>query len=173
LPETGLQPPTGLCLAKTLADYEIDNIAATLPPAFCYNSGHVNLVLLWFGGLFRLFRNRRDLLFENFVLRQQLAVLKRRGPRPSLSIFDKLFWIAVRRFWPKWKQALIVVTPETVVRLAPGRFSGVLEVDLESQEANWAKTDSEGSSRVDLPDRGRESDLGSTADSWRASHAGF
>jgi len=75
-----------------------------------------NLVLLWFGGLFRLFRSHRDLLFENFVLRQQLAVLKRRGPRPSLSIFDKLFWIAVRRFWSNWKQALIVVTPETVVR---------------------------------------------------------
>jgi hypothetical protein len=69
-----------------------------------------SLLLLWFGALFRLFRGRRDLVFENFVLRQQLAVLKRRRPRPSLSIFDNLFWIAVRRFWSKWKQALIVVT---------------------------------------------------------------
>jgi putative transposase len=75
-----------------------------------------NMFLLWLGALFRLFRGRRDLVFENFVLRQQLAVLKRRRPRPSLSIFDKLFWIAVCRLWSKWKQALIVVTPETVVR---------------------------------------------------------
>jgi putative transposase len=75
-----------------------------------------NIALLWFGALFRLFRSRRDLVFENFVLRQQLAVLKRRRPRPILSILDKLFWVAVRRFWSKWKQALIVVTPETVVR---------------------------------------------------------
>src|SRR5487761_478316 len=75
-----------------------------------------NLLLLCLGALFRLFRSRRDLVFENFVLRQQLAVLKRRRLRPSLSIFDKLFWIAVRRFWSQWKQSLIVVTPETVIR---------------------------------------------------------
>jgi putative transposase len=75
-----------------------------------------NVLLLWFGALGRLFRSRRDLVFENFVLRQQLAVLKRRYPRPSLNLFDKLFWVAMHRFWSKWKQALIVVTPETVVR---------------------------------------------------------
>jgi putative transposase len=75
-----------------------------------------SLFLLWFGALFRFFRSHRDLAFENFVLRRQLAVLKRRRRRPTLSIFDKLVWIAVRRFWSKWKQSLIVVTPETVVR---------------------------------------------------------
>ena len=32
------------------------------------------------------------------------------------SVVDKLFWITVRRLWPKWKQAPIVVTPETVAR---------------------------------------------------------
>jgi putative transposase len=53
---------------------------------------------------------------ENLVLRQQLAVLKRRHPRPSLGLFDKLFWVVVRRFWSEWRQALIIVTPETVVR---------------------------------------------------------
>jgi hypothetical protein len=47
-----------------------------------------SVFLFWFGALFRLFRSRRDLVFENFVLRQQLAVLKRRRPRPSLSICD-------------------------------------------------------------------------------------
>jgi putative transposase len=75
-----------------------------------------NLFLLLFSALVRLFRSRRDIVFENLVLRQQLAVLKRGRPRPSLSIFDKLFWIAVPRFWPKWKHALIIVTLETVVR---------------------------------------------------------
>jgi len=75
-----------------------------------------NVFLFWFGALARLFRSRRDLVVENFVLRQQLAVLKRRHPRPSLNLFDKLFWVAMHRFWSKWTQALIVVTPETVVR---------------------------------------------------------
>jgi putative transposase len=76
----------------------------------------LNIFLLWFGALFRLFPNCRDLVLENFVLRHQLGVLKRRRPRPSLSIFDKLFWVAISRFWSGWKQALIIVTPETVVR---------------------------------------------------------
>ncbi len=28
----------------------------------------------------------------------------------------RLFWVALRRFWPKWRQVLVVVRPETVVR---------------------------------------------------------
>ena len=49
-------------------------------------------------------------------LRQQVSVLKRRHPRPRLAVLDRLFWLLVRRFWSQWKQALLVVTPETVVR---------------------------------------------------------
>ena len=48
-----------------------------------------------FVSFLRLFRRRRSLLLENLVLlQQQLAVLKRRRPRPRLSAFDKLFWIS-------------------------------------------------------------------------------
>jgi predicted amidophosphoribosyltransferase len=71
---------------------------------------------LLFGAVLRLFCNRRTLLLENLVLRQQLAALKRRHPRPRLAVFDKLFWVLARRFWSEWKQALIIVVPETVVR---------------------------------------------------------
>src|SRR6476620_11225591 len=71
---------------------------------------------LCLGTLVRLLRARRSLLLENLALRQQLAVLKRRHPRPRLGLLDKLFWVAVRRFWSGWQQSLIVVTPETVVR---------------------------------------------------------
>jgi putative transposase len=68
------------------------------------------------GSFLRLCRGRRRLLLENLVLRQQLATLKRRHRRARLDLVDKLFWVAVRRFWSGWKQALIIVTPETVVR---------------------------------------------------------
>jgi len=71
---------------------------------------------LCLGTLVRLLRTRRGLLLENLALRQQLAVLKRRHPRPRLDLLDKLFWIAVRRSWSGWQQSLLVVTPETVVR---------------------------------------------------------
>jgi putative transposase len=62
------------------------------------------------------FRARRSLLLENLVLRQQLAVFKRKHPRPRLGVIDKLVWVLARRFWSGWKQALVIVTPETVVR---------------------------------------------------------
>ena len=68
------------------------------------------------GAFLRLFRPRRILLLENLALRQQLAVFKRRHPRPQLAAFDKLFWVLARRFWSGWKRALVMVSPETVVR---------------------------------------------------------
>lgn len=64
----------------------------------------------------RLFRSRQDLLFENLALRQQLQVLVRKRPRRRLSLSDKLFWVAISRFWSGWKRALLIVQPETVVR---------------------------------------------------------
>src|SRR5260370_932167 len=69
-----------------------------------------------------LLRARRSLLLENLALRQQLAVLKRRHPRPRLDLLDKLFWVASRRFWSRWQHYLIAVTPETVVRWHRWRF---------------------------------------------------
>ena len=65
--------------------------------------------------LVRLFREGRSLLLENLALRQQLVTLKRRNPRPSLGLFDKLFWVIARRVWSAWKQSLLIVTPESVV----------------------------------------------------------
>jgi len=41
--------------------------------------GLFNLSFLLFGALVDLFRSRGNLVFENFVLRQQLAMLKRRS----------------------------------------------------------------------------------------------
>src|SRR5262252_1410564 len=71
---------------------------------------------LSFGTLVRLFRSHHSLVLENLALRQQLVVLKRRHPRPRLILFDRFFWLLLRRCWSGWKQTLLVVTPETVVR---------------------------------------------------------
>ena len=38
---------------------------------------------------------RAELVLENLVLRQQLAVLRRRVPRPKLRLLDRLFWVAL------------------------------------------------------------------------------
>lgn len=53
---------------------------------------------------------------ENFALRQQLAVLLRRRPRPRLAWSDRIFWIALSRAWSRWREALLIVKPDTVVR---------------------------------------------------------
>ena len=74
------------------------------------------LFRLWFGAVLRIFHTRRRLMLENLALRQQLTVLKRRHPKPRLGPFDKLFWVMARRFCSKWKDALLLVSPETVVR---------------------------------------------------------
>jgi putative transposase len=71
---------------------------------------------LWCGAIVRTFRSRRRLMLENLALRQQLTVLKRKHPRPKLGPLDKLFWIVALRFWPRWKETLFLVFPETVVR---------------------------------------------------------
>ena len=74
------------------------------------------LLRLMFILLARSVRSRRDLLLENLALRQQLAVLKRRTPHPRFAASEKLFWVMLKRFWPRWQQALILVQPNTVIR---------------------------------------------------------
>jgi transposase InsO family protein len=71
---------------------------------------------VWLGLTVRFFRSRRALLIENLALRQQLTVLKRKHPRPKLTATDRLFWLVARHLWSSWKEALILVSPETVVR---------------------------------------------------------
>ncbi len=59
---------------------------------------------------------QRSLAIENLVLRQQLAVLKHRHPRPRLTDADRLFWVVLSRIWAGWRGSLHIVQPETVVR---------------------------------------------------------
>ncbi len=74
------------------------------------------LLKLLAASVVRLVYSRKELLLENLALRQQLATLQRRRPKPRLSALDKMLWVMARRFWSGWKQALVLVTPETVVR---------------------------------------------------------
>jgi len=46
---------------------------------------------------------KAQLVVENLALRQQLIVLKRGMPRPSLRRQDRLFWVLLRRLWPAWR----------------------------------------------------------------------
>jgi hypothetical protein len=57
---------------------------------------------------------RRDLLLETLALRHQLAVLARSNRRFRVS--DRWLWLILRRTWPRWRDALVLVQPTTVER---------------------------------------------------------
>ena len=59
---------------------------------------------------------------ENLALRHQLAVYKKTVNRPKLLSSDRLFWIALSRMWAGWRQALVIVSPDTVQRWQRRRF---------------------------------------------------
>jgi len=59
--------------------------------------------------------SRRDLALENIALRQQLMVLRRQTAKVRLREGDRLFWVWLRRVWPGWRGALVLVQPATVV----------------------------------------------------------
>jgi putative transposase len=73
------------------------------------------LLLAFLVAVRALFRTRTDAALEVLALRQQVAVLKRKRPRPPLTICDRLFWTTLRRLWPGWSDVLLIVKPETVI----------------------------------------------------------
>jgi transposase InsO family protein len=76
----------------------------------------LELLRLLLGVLPSALRSHRDLVFENLLLRHQLAVAARPKRRPRLRTWDKLLWLVGRRLCADWRGHLVLVTPETVVR---------------------------------------------------------
>ena len=72
-------------------------------------------ILALFAAARVFFRSRHDNALDILALRQQVAVLKRKRPRPLLNQMDRLFWTTLRQVWSRWAEVLVVVKPETVV----------------------------------------------------------
>jgi len=60
--------------------------------------------------------SRKALAVENLALRQQLAVLNRKVHRPQLRRLDRFFWVVLSQLWKHWREVLIIVKPETVIK---------------------------------------------------------
>src|SRR5262249_50981152 len=43
-------------------------------------------------------------------------------PRPKLRTIDRLLWVGLARVWTDWRQALVIVSPDTVLRWQRRRF---------------------------------------------------
>src|SRR2546427_301082 len=63
-----------------------------------------------------LVRSRPDLVAENALLRQQLIVLARTARRPRLGRADRPLLVLLASRVRAWRQALLIVQPETLLR---------------------------------------------------------
>ena len=76
--------------------------------------------------LFRLVRlvgsGHEAIAVENAALRLQLAAYRQKRVKPQLTAFDRLFWCTLSKVWRRWRTALIVLQPDTVVRWQRERF---------------------------------------------------
>jgi hypothetical protein len=63
------------------------------------------------------FLARTALIMEVIALRHQVAVLQRnRTRRPCFRASDRLLWVLFSRWWQGWRESLIIVQSETVLR---------------------------------------------------------
>ena len=79
--------------------------------AWCRPATHAQPI----GVLSDLLRSRRELVAENALLRQQLIVLRRRRKRPPFSRLDRLLLVLLAGRVRAWRQALLIVQPETLL----------------------------------------------------------
>jgi hypothetical protein len=49
------------------------------------------------------FRSRNEQAIIELTLRQQLATYAQTRSKPELTPLDRAFWVALFRFWPRWK----------------------------------------------------------------------
>ncbi len=68
------------------------------------------------GTLADLARSKADLVAENALLRQQLIMLKRQVKRPACTNMDRMLLVLGARAVRAWKQTLLIVQPETLLR---------------------------------------------------------
>ena len=62
------------------------------------------------------FRNRSKQAIVELALRQQLATFAEKGRRPRIAPADRGFWVILSKVLSEWKEILVIVQPETVVR---------------------------------------------------------
>src|SRR5215469_5805764 len=73
-------------------------------------------------------RSKSELVAENALLRKPLIILRRQVKRPACTKMDRMLLVLLARMLRSWKQALLVVQPETRLALASPRFQDLLEV---------------------------------------------
>jgi len=79
-------------------------------------------IMLCLGFLARTSKSRAGLQAENIALRHQLCVYQRSVKRPKVKPADRILWSLLAKAWTGWRDALVFVKPDTVVRWQRKRF---------------------------------------------------
>jgi hypothetical protein len=74
------------------------------------------LVLSIFRFVRLLLSGHQAIAIENAALRLQLAASQRKGKRPVLTTFDRVFGITLRRLWSGWRRPWFSIQADTVAR---------------------------------------------------------
>jgi putative transposase len=74
---------------------------------------HTSLLL---GTMTDLTRGKAELAAENALLRQQLIILRRQIKRPTYTKTDRVLLVLLARAVRIWRQALLIVQPETLLK---------------------------------------------------------
>lgn len=72
--------------------------------------------------MFIFFKSRTQLQLEIIFLRKQLEILNRNSKKIQITRWDKLFFSTIFSFFNNWKESLIIIKPETIIRWHRKRF---------------------------------------------------
>lgn len=67
------------------------------------------------------FQSSTNLQLEFIALRHQITVLQRKSRKPKLKSADRRLWTWLSRSWPRWRSALVIVKPDTVIDWRHGK----------------------------------------------------
>ena len=88
---------------------------------------------LLLGSLADLSRSKSQLIAENALLRKPLIMLSRQVKRPACTKADRTLLVLLARLVRTWQQALFIVQPDTLRRLASGALSPGLETQVKGR----------------------------------------
>src|SRR5499427_9215665 len=109
-----------------------------------------NLILMLLRSVLTGLQSQAVMQAEIIALRHQLIVLQRtqKTRRLILGWADRCLWVWLSRLWSRWRSALIIVKPETVIGWHRQGFQWVLDLE-DSPRSIRTSPCFEGNSRSD------------------------
>jgi len=122
-------------------------------------------------------RHLLDLASHKFLAEPYAVYRVLRERRLSMTRVERVFWVGLLQLWPRWRDPLVVVKAETVIRWHPSLGaheagpSSLLEV--EEPGLRWWSANRRGTPRAHSKEGSGERHMGSSSDPRRAPQAGL